>query len=92
MPLRAVLKTISLFLSLAAFLAVGINSLTIGEELLWAVGKAFVTFIICWLVIGWLAGLLSMSVEGLQYAPEPVAAPPAKKTKAGKKRAAPAEE
>lgn len=70
MPLRAVLRTISLFLSLAAFLVVGINSLSIGEELLWAVSKAFVTFIACWLVINWLAGLLLMSVEGLQYAPD----------------------
>jgi hypothetical protein len=93
MPLRAVLKTISLFLSLAAFLVVGINSLSIGEELLWAVGKAFVVFIICWLVINWLAGLLSMSVEGLQYAPAQEAARPAPaKKKGGKKRAVEAEE
>jgi hypothetical protein len=87
MPLRAVLKTISLFLSLGAFLAVGINSLSIGEELLWVVGKAFVTFIVCWLVINWLAGLLSMSVEGLQYVPEQAVARPTKK-KGGKKPAA----
>jgi len=92
MPLRAVLKTISLFLSLAAFLAVGIDSLSAGEELLWAVGKAFVTFIICWVVIGWLAGLLSMSVEGLRYAPEPQAARPAKKKGAKKAKPAPAAE
>lgn len=66
MPLRAVLRTISLFLSLATFLVVGINSLSTGEELLWAVAKAFLTFVVCWLVINWLAGLLSMSVEGIQ--------------------------
>jgi|GEM_PF-2023033 len=70
MLLRAVLKTISLFLCLAAFMAVGIHSLTIGEELLWAVGKAFVAFIISWIVINWLAGILLMSVEGLQCGPQ----------------------
>ena len=84
MPLRGVLKTISLFLSLAAFLVVGVNSLMSGEELLWVVGKAFVTFIVCWVVIGWLAGLLSMSVEGMQYASEPKVDVPTKK-KGGKK-------
>lgn len=86
MPLRAVLKMISLFLALAAFLAVGVNALYSGEELIWAVGKAMVTFIICWLVIGWLAGLLSMSVEGIQYSPEPKAKAAPKK-KGGKKQA-----
>jgi hypothetical protein len=90
MPLRAVLKMISLFLCLAAFLAVGGNALYTGEELIWAVGKAMITFIICWLVIGWLAGLLSMSVEGVQYAPEKPAKSVAKK-KGGKKQASAAE-
>lgn len=88
MPLRAVLKMISLFLALAVFLAVGINSLMMGEELIWAVGKAMVTFMICWIVIGWLAGLISMSVEGLRYEPE---AKLDGKKKGGKKRASAAE-
>jgi len=91
MPLRAVLRTISLFLSLAAFLVVGINSLSIGEELLWAVAKAFVTFIVCWLVINWLAGLLSMSVEGLPCVPDQVGERSGSK-KGGKRPAAHAAE
>ncbi len=37
-----------------------------GEELIWVVGKALVAFIVCWVVIGWFAGVLSLSVEG-QY-------------------------
>lgn len=90
MPLRAVLKMISLFLALAAFLAVGGNALYTGEELIWAVGKAMVTFIICWMIIGWLAGLLSMSVEGIPYAPEKATKAVAQK-KGGKKKATAAE-
>ncbi|NLN77805.1 MAG: hypothetical protein GX141_02670 [Armatimonadetes bacterium] len=66
MPIRAALKIISLFLALAAFLVVGIHSLYFGEELVWAVGKALITFIICWLLIGWFAGLLSGSVEAIE--------------------------
>lgn len=90
MPLRAVLKMISLFLSLAAFLAVAVNSLMVGEELIWTVGKAMTTFMICWIVIGWLAGLISMSVEGLRYesdAESKSEAAPNKK-KGGKKKSA----
>lgn len=75
MPLRAVMKMMSLFLALGVFLVVGIQALMSGEELIWAVGKALVSFIVCWVVIGFLAGLLSMSVEGADYA----AKSPAKK-------------
>lgn len=89
MPLRAVLKMISLFLALGAFLAVGVNALMNGEELIWAVGKAMVTFIGCWVVIGWLAGLLSMSVEGIQEVPK--AQVSSVKKKGGKRAAAQAE-
>lgn len=91
MPLRAVLKMIGLFLSLAAFLAVGVNSLMMGEELIWTVGKAIVVFMICWIVIGWLAGLISMSVEGLRYDTEPETEAAPSKKKGGKKRARAAE-
>ena len=90
MPLRAVLKMISLFLALAVFLAVAVNSLIAGEELIWTVGKAMVTFLICWIVIGWLAGLISMSVEGVQYEPETKSGADSGKKK-GKKRASAAE-
>ena len=71
---------ISLFLALGVFLSVGVNALMNGEELIWAVGKALVAFIVCYIVIGWLAGVLSMSVEGADYA-EPAAG------KSGKKKA-----
>jgi len=91
MPLKAVLKTISLFLSLAVFLVVCVQSLAVGEELIWAVGKAFVTFSISWIVINWLAGILSMSVEGMQRAPEPGTAQSASEN-SGNKCAAGAEE
>jgi hypothetical protein len=64
MLLKAALKIINLFLALAAFLVVGCNSLYNGEELIWAVLKAVVTFAVCWLLINWFAGLPSLSVQG----------------------------
>ncbi len=69
--LRPVLKMMSLFLSLGVFLFVGVHSLMTGEELIWAVGKAVVSFIICWIVVSWFAGLLSLSVEGPEKRTKP---------------------
>lgn len=64
--IKAALKMISLFLALAAFFVVGAHSLCCGEELIWVVGKAVVTFLVCWMLIGWLAGLISFSAEDQQ--------------------------
>lgn len=69
--LRPVLKMMSLFLALGVFLFVGGHALMDGEELIWAVGKAVVSFIICWIVISWFAGLLTMSVESAEKSTEP---------------------
>lgn len=70
MLLKPVLKMMSLFLSLGVFLFVGAHALMNGEELIWAVVKALVAFIICWIVINWFAGLLSLSVESAEKAKE----------------------
>lgn len=64
MPLRPVLKTVNVLLALAAFLVVGVLSVLRGEEAIWVVGKAAGSFVICWVVLGWLAGLLSYGIEG----------------------------
>lgn len=70
MPVKAVMKMLNTFLCLAAFLAVGAISLSAGEELIWAVGKALVSFTACWIVLGWLAGLLLASIETAEPAPD----------------------
>jgi hypothetical protein len=46
-------------MSLVAFLVVGALSLNAGEELVWAVGKAIISFFICWIVSKNLGRLLS---------------------------------
>ena len=51
-------KMISLFLSLAAFLAVGVVEFLGGEEPVWAVGKAVASFFACWIVLGVLGNML----------------------------------
>lgn len=63
MPLKAVMKMINLFLALAAFLAVGAKTLTDGEELLWVSGRACVTFVACWLILGFLTSMLMVVLE-----------------------------
>lgn len=70
MPLKAVLKVVNLFLALAAFLTVAAILLVGGEEPVWAVGKAIVCFIACWTVVGYLASMLSLAVEGPQEQPD----------------------
>ena len=64
MSLRAVLKVINLFLALGAFLASGAMSLTNGEDVVWAVGKAFACFVACWIILGHVAVMLSLAIEG----------------------------
>lgn len=64
MSLKAVLKVVNFFLALAAFLTVGAVLLVCGEEPVWAVGKAIVCFLACWIVVGYLAYMLSLAVEG----------------------------
>jgi len=63
-------KMISLFLSLGAFLSVGINEILGGEELVWAVGKAVAAFFASWIVLGTLGNVL-LAVLNRQEA-EPV--------------------
>lgn len=74
MQLRAVLKLINLFLGLAAFLIVGGLSLSDGEEPLWIAAKCVGCFFVCWLVLGYLANVLSLAVETPQGFGDPEAA------------------
>jgi hypothetical protein len=55
----------SLFLALAAFLAVGVNGLMSGEDLIWAIGKAIGAFFACWIALGVIGNLLN-TVLGIQ--------------------------
>ena len=64
MPLNAVLKVVNVFLALTAFLVAGITSLAAGEELYWAVGKAVVSFFVCWIVMGWLVAIFLAVDDG----------------------------
>ena len=64
MPLRAALKIINLFLALGASLTAGAVSLSSGDEPVWAIGKAFACFLACWIVLGYLAAMLSAVIEG----------------------------
>ena len=68
MPLRAVLKIVNLFLALGASLTAGAMSLSNGEEPVWVVGKAFACFVACWIILGYLAAMLSAVIEGPQEA------------------------
>jgi hypothetical protein len=61
--LTAVWKVISLFLALGSFLVVGVMTLMIGEELIWVVGKAIVAFVVCWIIFGYLGGMLLVVAE-----------------------------
>lgn len=61
--LSAIWKVISLILGLGAFLTVGTMALMNGEELIWAVGKAVIGFFVCWIVFGYLGGML-LAISG----------------------------
>lgn len=61
--LKAVWKMVSLFLALAGFLTVGVVSLLANEELIWVVGKAFVAFLGCWIVLKNLGAMLFYLLE-----------------------------
>lgn len=61
--LRPVWTIIGLFMSLVAFLVAGGLALHMGEELIWVVGKAIISFIICWIVSSNLGKLLSVLVS-----------------------------
>lgn len=50
-------------MSLVAFLVVGALCLRAGEELLWVVGKAIISFAVCWIVSSNLGKLLSSLVS-----------------------------
>lgn len=76
--LPAVWKTISFFLSLGAFLVVGVGELTAGEDPLWIVAKSAGSFVACWIVMGILGNVLLGVVGRQEAAPqaEPIAEAP----------------
>jgi hypothetical protein len=65
--LPAVWKIISFFLSLGAFLVVGVEELMAGEDPLWIVAKSAGSFVVCWIVMGVLGNVL-VGVVGRQGA------------------------
>lgn len=56
-------KLLSVFLALAVFIATGVVLLCAGEELIWAVGKAVASFIVCWIILAQLGNILTFVVE-----------------------------
>ena len=60
---KPVWKLLSIFLALSVFIATGAVLLFNGEELIWAVGKAVGSFVVCWIILVQLGNVLTFVVE-----------------------------